>query len=179
MRKGLFLYLALACFVALIGIFFVDGYMGVYDTVYVTAGEQQQVIEPDYWLHRYPTPSGETQITYYISAQWGQKVFFRYEIDNRLFSAYSTLIQASVWKENEKVLDLFSETKSIKPFGKVSAEWTLSTEELAQPVAGTSNQYTVKISYGEVERNIVVDFYYSQQMEPVYPKGVVPPPTPE
>ena len=171
MRKNLFLYLALACFLALIAIFVADGYLGIYDTIYVTAGEREEVIEPDFWLqpisYEYP---------YYVSAEWGQKVFFRYEIDNRQFSSYSTVVGASVWQENEKLIDLFSEAKSIAPFDKVSVEWTLSTEELGQPVVGASNQYTVKISYGEVERRMVVDFYYP--MEPVYPK-VVPPPTPE
>lgn len=166
MRKGLFLYLALACFLALIAIFITDGYMGVYDTTYITVGEQQQVIEPDYWLQPYPPqPPG---ITYYISAEWGQKLFFRYEIDNRRFSPYSTLIQASVWQENEKLLDLFSGEKSIEPFDKVSVEWTLSAGDLGQPVAGTSSQYTVKISYGEVERDIVVSFYSTQGL-PVPP----------
>ena len=171
MRKSLFLYLALACFLALIAIFVADGYMGIYDTIYITAGEQEQVIEPDYWLQPY-----SSEYPYYISAQWGQRVFFRYEIDNRQFSSYSTVVGASVWQENEKLLDLFSEAKSIGSFDKVSVEWTLSTEELDQPVVGASNQYTVKISYGEVERRMVVDFYYP--VEPVYPK-VVPPPTPE
>jgi len=159
MRGRLFLYLALACFVALIAIFIGDGYIGIYDTTYVTAGEREQTIEADYWLQQYPAPSGFT-IDYYISAQWGQRVFFRYEIDNRRFSTYSTVVQSSLWQENEKLLDLFSETKTIEPFDKAVAEWTLSTEELEPPVAGASNQYTVKINWGEVERNIVVDFYY-------------------
>jgi len=169
MRKGLFLYLALACFLALIVIFVADGYMGIYDTAYVTVGEQQQVIEPDYWLQRYPAPPGST-IDYYINAEWGQKIFFRYEIDNRQFSAYSTTIQASLWQENEKLNDLFSGEKSIKPFDKAVAEWTLSTGELEPPVAGTSGQYTVKISWRKVERNIVVGFYYPQGLPVPPPK---------
>ena len=159
MRGKLFLYLALVCFIALIAIFFVDGYIGIYDTTYVTVGERQEVIEPDYWLQQYAAPSGFT-IDYYISAEWGQKLFFRYEIDNRQFSSYSTVIGASLWQENEKLLDLFSGEKTIEPFGKATVEWTLSSEDLGQPVVGGSNQYTVKISYGEVERNIVVGFYY-------------------
>jgi hypothetical protein len=167
-RKSLFLYLALACFLALIAIFFVDGYMGIYDTIYVTVGEQEQVIEPDYWLQQYPATFG-AEMTYPIGAQWGQKLSFRYEIDNHRFSTYSTLVQASVWQENEKLLDLFSEQKSIEPFDKAIMEWTLSNEDLGQPAAGTSSQYTVKITYGEVVRKIVVDFYYP----------VMPPPTPE
>ncbi|GAI56646.1 unnamed protein product, partial [marine sediment metagenome] len=42
MRKNLFLYLTLACFFGLIAIFIVDGYLGIYDTIYVTAGEQEE-----------------------------------------------------------------------------------------------------------------------------------------
>ncbi len=162
MRKNLFLYLALACFLALIAIFIVDGYLGIYDTTYVTVGEQEQVIEPDYWLAQRSAPAG-FEIDYYISAEWGQKLSFRYEIDNRRFSSYSTLVQASVWQEDEKLLDLFSEQKSMGPFDKAIAEWTLSNEELGQLVAGTSSQYTVKISFGEVTRRIVVDFYYPEE----------------
>jgi hypothetical protein len=169
MRKGLFLYLALACFLALIVIFIADGYMGIYDTAYVTVGERQQVIEADYWLQPYPAPPGFT-IDYYINAEWGQKVFFHYEIDNRQFSPYSTQIEASLWQENERLLDLFSGEKTIEPFGKAVAEWTLSPEELEPPAAGTSSQYTVKISWGEVERNIVVDFYYPQGLPVPPPK---------
>jgi hypothetical protein len=167
MRKGLFLYLALACFLALIAIFVADGYMGVYDTTYITVGEQQQVIEPDYWLQPYPPGF---PISYYINAEWRQKIFFREEIDNRQFSPYATTIQASLWQENEKLLDLFSGEKSIKPFDKAVAEWTLSTEGLEPPVAGASGQYTVKISWGEVERDIVVGFYYPQGLPVPPPK---------
>jgi hypothetical protein len=167
MRGRLFLYLALACFVALIAIFIADGYMGIYDTAYLTIGERQRTIEADYWLQEYPTPP-EFKIDYYTHAEWGQKVFFRYEIDNRLFSTYDTTVQASLWQENEKLLDLFSEAKTIAPFDKAVAEWTLSTDELEPPVASTSAEYTVKINWGEVERNIVVDFFYPE-VEPLTP----------
>ncbi len=47
MRKNLFLYLALACFVGLIAIFVVDGYMGIYDTVYITTGKQEYKVDAD------------------------------------------------------------------------------------------------------------------------------------
>lgn len=157
--KNLYLYLAIACFIGLIVIFIFDGYLGIYDTIYVTVGEQEQIIEPDYWLEQYPE-SPEFEMTYYIGAQAGQRVFFRYEIDNRRFSSYSTLVRVSVWQENEKLFDLFSEEQSIEPFDTATMEWTLSTEDLEEPVPGMSNQYTVKITYGEVERRIVVDFYY-------------------
>jgi hypothetical protein len=166
MRRSLFLYLAIACFIALIAIFIVDGYLGIYDTVYITAGERQKVVEPDYWLQRH-----ELEIEYYVHADWGQKIFFRYEIDNRRFSTYSTLVKASVWQENEKVLDLFSEEKSMEPFDKAMVEWTLLTQELgdAALIIGGRDQYTVKIEYGEVERSIVVDLDYPREVEPPPP----------
>ncbi|MDH5696344.1 MAG: hypothetical protein OEZ00_07090 [Dehalococcoidia bacterium] len=166
MRRKLFLYLALVCFIGIIAIFIADGYMGIYDTIYVTAGEQEQRIGPDYWLQRYPPPPGAAKPAYWMSADWGQKVFFRYEIDNRRFSTYSTLVQASVWEENEKVLDLFSEGKSIEPFDKAMSEWTLSTQELGISVDGRG-QYTVKIQRGEVEQRIVVDLRYPKEIEPL------------
>jgi len=171
-RKNLYLYLAIICLVGIIAIFVADGYLGIYDTLYITSQEHEQKIEPDYWLHRYPAPPPEFKPAYYMHAQWGQKVFFRYEIDNSQFSTYSTSIQASVWKENEKVTDLFSEDISIKPFDKVMMEWTLSTEELERPsfeVDRGTTQYTVKIERGEVERRIVLDLHYSKEIEPTPP----------
>jgi hypothetical protein len=170
MHGKLFLYLALACFLALIVIFVADGYIGIYDTTYLTIGERQRTIEADYWLPEHPAPSG-IKIAYDVHTEWGQRVFFRYEIDNRLFSTYATTVQASLWQENEKLLDLFSEAKTIEPFDKAVAEWTLSTDELEPPLASTSAEYTVKISWGEVERNIVVDFYYPQ-VEPLPPPEI-------
>jgi len=161
--------LAIACFAGLIAIFIVDGYLGIYDTVYITIGEYEQKIEADSWLRQ--------DRIWSTGASWGEKVSFRYEIENHQFSTYSTLIQASVWKENERIIGLFSEDKSIKPFDKVMVEWTLSGEELESAgfeIDGYAD-YTVKISHGDVERRIIVNFYYPEE---VYPKSVPSPPRP-
>jgi hypothetical protein len=88
-RRNLFLYLTLACFIGLIAIFIVDGYMGIYDTIYVTTGEREQKIEPDFWLRQ--------EWAWSTGVNWDEKVFFGYEVDNRQFSAYSADIEASVW----------------------------------------------------------------------------------
>jgi len=157
-----FLYLAIACFVGLVTIFVVDGYMGIYDTVYVTVREYTQKIETAYWLQQRPEyapvpVSGEgDEIAYYIEAGVDDNVSFRYVIENHQFSDYSTLVQASVWQENEKVLDLFSGNMLIKPFGKETAEWRLLSDDLG---ITTSTQYTVRINYGDIERRIIVGFY--------------------
>lgn len=150
------LYLAIACFVGIVVIFFFDGYLGVYDTVRITTSELETTIEPDYWLRRF---AGEPQ-AYYLGAEWGKKVFFHYELDNRRFSSYSTVVRASVWKENEKVLELVSEEKIIEPFDKAVVEWTIDSKALPPYVlyAGQYAEYTVKMGYGGVERRIVINY---------------------
>lgn len=166
-KRNLYLYLAVACFVGIIAIFVIDGYLGIYDTFYITAGEHEQEIAPDYWLrskkgYSYP---------YHVGTEWGETVRFRYEIDNRLFSSYSTFIRASVWKENKKIFDLFSEDRSIKPFAKVMVEWTLDSKELQSYGFGIG-EYTVKVERKGIERKIIVG-YHSPPSESLYP--VIPP----
>jgi len=148
-KRNLYLILAIIFFVGIIAIFVVDGYLGIYDTFYITTGEHEQKVDPGYWL------SHKNGYNYY--AEWDQPVHFRYQIDNRCFSSYSTSIVASVWKENEKIFDLFSEDRSIKPFDKVLVDWTLDSEEL-QSRGFSAGGYTVKIERKEIERKIFVNY---------------------
>ncbi len=164
MRRFLFLSLALVCLLGLVAIFVVDGYMGIYDTIRTTAGEFEQVIEPDSWSRYYYQPS--------VDAIWDSKVFFVYEIDNRRLSAYATTIQASLWQENEKIMDLLTAEKAIKPFDEATVEWTVDPEEL-ESRGFTEGQYTVKIEREGAERKIVVSYYIPTS--PQYPTNVPPP----
>ena len=149
-RRNLFLYLTLACFFGLIAIFIVDGYMGVYDTVYVTAGEQEQKIEADLWLRQDKFWS--------TGVNWGGKAFFRYEVDNRQFSSYTADIEVSVWHSQEKVRDVLAQPMLINAFDKGLLEWVVDTSELlpgdTSPEQGY--QYTVVIKRGEVERRVIL-----------------------
>ena len=165
-RRYRFLYLAIACIAGLVAVFIVDAYIGIYDTIYITTGEYEQEIEADWWLRE--------ENSWSTPASWDETVSFRYEIDNHQFSTYLTSIEASVWKENERVIDLFSENKSIKPLGKVMVEWTLSSQQLESAGFGIDGyaDYTVKIKYGDVERKIIVNFY-SPEEQP-YPKPLPP-----
>ncbi len=172
MRKNLFLYLTLACFVGLIAIFVVDGYIGVYDTVYITAGEQEYKIESDAWQNLYPiysvpapgtigyapVPVEGGRGSYSLSANRGDKISFRYEVDNREFSTYEADIEVSVWHSQEKVRDLISQAFSITAFDKGQLEWVVDNIELlpGDIPPEQSYQYTVIITRGEIERKIVV-----------------------
>jgi len=149
MGKNLYLYLAIACFLALLAIFVVDGYMGIYDTVTVTAGESKQTIEPDTWYRQRSQPS--------TSAYWGTKVFFTYRLENRRFTSYVTPIQASLWQEKGKVMDLFAADKEVATFGEASVEWILDSSEL-EARGFSRGQYTVKIKRAGEERSILVHF---------------------
>jgi len=167
-RRNLFLYLTLACFVGLLAIFIVDGYLGVYDTVYITTGEQSWKVEADVWQRQYPTyapgpiaermPVEGGKGVYLMPANREEKVSFRYEVDNRLFSTYKADIEASVWHSQQKVRDLISQPMSISAFDKGESEWVIdNTEILPKDIPPEqSYQYTVIIKRGGIERRIVV-----------------------
>jgi len=165
-RRNLFLYLTLVCFFGLIAIFIVDGYMGVYDTVYVTAGEREQKIESDTWLR------GDKFWSSGVNR--GEKAFFRYEVDNRQFSSYTADIEVSVWRSQEKVRDLISQTMVINAFDKGQLEWVIDTTELIPSDAPPeqSYEYTVMIKRGEIERNVIL--YINPVPYPLKPAPVPP-----
>ena len=150
MRKYLFLYLTLACFFGLIAIFIVDGYMGIYDTIYITAGEREEKVEPDSWLKQ--------DRFWSVGVNWEEKIFFDYEVDNRRFSSYSAEIEVSVWHSQEKVYDLVSQHMQIGAFDKEQLEWVLDTAEFlpSDVPPEQSYEFTVIIKRGQVERNIIV-----------------------
>lgn len=149
-RRNLYLYLTLICFFGVIAIFIVDGYMGIYDTVYITAGEREQKIESDVWQRNDPYRSS--------GIARGEKAFIRYEVDNRRFFGYEADIDVSVWRMQEKVRDVLSQHIAIGSFNKVQIEWVIDTAELLPPDAPPeqSFDYTLTIKQGETERNIIL-----------------------
>jgi len=149
-RKNLYLYLTLACFLGLIAVFTVDGYLGVYDTIYITAGEQEQKIEADFWLRQ--------DRFWSTGVSWDEKVFCRYEVDNRQFAKYSADVTVSVWRSQEKVHELLGQPMSIAAFKQGKLEWVLDTAELKiddiSPEQGY--EFSVIINRGEIERKVIV-----------------------
>jgi len=165
-RRNIFLYLALVCFFGLIAIFIVDGYMGIYDTLSITAGEREQKIEADHWLR--PDRFWST------GTSRGDKVFFSYEVDNRQFSSYTDNIEVAIWHSQEKVYDLLSQQIIIRAFGKGQLEWVVDTTEFfpADIPPEQRYQYTVIIKRGEIERNIIM------RVDPAPYPPIIPLPAP-
>ena len=167
-QRYLFLYLTLACFLGLIAIFISDGYMGVYDTLRITTGEQEQTIEPDYWLRQ--------DRVWTTGVNRGEKAFFTYEVDNRRFTGLDTGVDVSLWQSQEKIgniLNILTQQQSIEPFATGKWEWAVDTAELVPGDAPPeqSYQYTVLIKRGETERRIIL------HTNPVpYPVKTVPTP---
>ncbi len=154
MRGRLYLYLAIACFIGLVSIliiFGVNSRWGVYDTIYVTAGEREWTAGPCRILEDIP----ESPL---VKVECGGVVHFRYELSNRRLSPYSAPLQASLWVGDVKAMELFSQDVRIKPFGKVIVEWDFDTKELKPHELGCDvEECTVKVQQGEVERDIIVD----------------------
>ena len=165
-RRNLFLYLTLVCFFGLVAIFIVDGYMGIYDTIHITAGEREQEIEPDTWLRQ--------DEFWTAGVNRGEKAFFTYEVANRQFSSYTADIEVSAWRMQEKVQDLVSQPISIAAFGEGQLEWVIDTTELLPEdiPAEQSYEFTVIIKRGEIERNIIV--YINPTLYPAKPVPVPP-----
>ncbi len=141
--------------------------MGIYDTIYITAGEREEKVEPDSWLKQ--------DRFWSVGVNWEEKIFFDYEVDNRRFSSYLAEIEVSVWHSQEKVADLVSRHMQIGAFDKGQLEWVLDTAELKPDdiLPEQSYEFTVIIKRGQVERNIIV--YINSR---TYPSGakVVPAP---
>jgi len=165
-RRNLFLYLTLVCFFGLIAIFIIDGYMGIYDTVYITSGEREQKIESDVWRRGDKFWSG--------GVNRGEKAFFRYEVDNRQFSSYAADIEVSAWRMQEKVLDVISQPLVVAPFDKGQLEWAIDSTEIlpSDALPEQSYEYTIIIKRGEIERNVIL---YINPV-PYAPKPVPAPP---
>jgi hypothetical protein len=150
-HKNLFLFLVLACFLGIILIFVVDGYMGRYDTLTMSAGEQEQRIEPQQWID---------QVKYgYPSQFYAAKVGvlpFSYEVDNRRFSSYQADITVSIWKNQEKVTDVLSQRIDIKAFGKEIITWDIDTQKILTGDTTINNEFTLQINHGEIQRRIII-----------------------
>ena len=140
--KNLGLYVGLLCIIGIMAVFFFDAYIGVYDTLYVTEEGWEREIAFD---RPYPK---------YIGADYGETIYFSYEITNHRFKGYDTYIEASVWRGKEKVLTLFSANKSIKPFENITLEWVLESEKL-EP----NTNYILKIKTDDFERIVSMVFH--------------------
>ena len=164
-RNSIYLYLALACFLGIILIFVFDGYIGVYDSLIVEAGENEEKIEADYWQR------GDRD--WPLDVEWGGKAFFQYEVDNRWFSTYTADVEVSVWHSQEKVADLITQELSLGSFDKGQVEWVVDTAELVPADAPSEQGYefTIYIKRGEIERRFVV---YVRSSD--YPIKVMPSP---
>ena len=161
-RRNLYLYFTLICFFGIIAIFIFDGYMGIYDTIYITAEEREQRIESDVWQRNDPYWSS-------TSIMQGEKAFIRHEIDNRWFSRYEAEIEVSIWRMQEKVSDVLAQQVAIEAFGKAEIEWTIDSAELVPPDAQPEQRfdYTMTIKHGEFERNIIL--YINPSPYPIKP----------
>jgi hypothetical protein len=152
-RRNLYLFLTIACFLAIIAIFVFDGYMGVYDTVRVTTSQEgEQVMEPDSWL------DDEFAYRHYVWSEEGYDISFHYELENRTLSTYSADVEVAIWFGETKHSDLVSQAVAIGSFNKEEFSWTIDTVALRPADIPESQDYefSVVITRDGVERRIIV-----------------------
>lgn len=164
MRRNLFLYLTIACFIAIMAIVIFGGYLGVFDTLYITTGGNQQTITPALFYR-----DSADQLN--VQATWGNKISFVYELENRQFSPYETRVEVTLWSERQPgPLVLFSHDENIASFEKLKMGWTIDPVELKSR-GFTEGLYTVNIQRKGLGRKIPVS-YFSYPQKPPYPVPV-------
>ena len=172
--KNIFLILAVACFIGIILIFFFDGYMGLYDTLTMTSGEQTQSIAPEQWVNfeknNFP-PQLYVNNTGIVS--------FSYKIDNRRFSSYQADVSISLWQNQQEIKDVLSQSINVKAFGQETLAWEIDPQAILppNPVDGT---YTLEINRGDIQRDIVFYVPITTNSKTILPTPTIKinPPTP-
>jgi hypothetical protein len=152
-HKNLYLYLTLVCFVGLILVFIFDGYMGVYDSLSITAGEFPQQIEADQWQQ-------QERYGYVPSASLarGESVSFDYMVENRGFSTYTASLDVSVWHGQQKVRDVLAQPVSVAAFGQGLVQWVVDSSQIIPADFPTDQSYdfTVVIKRDGMERRVII-----------------------
>lgn len=167
-RSGyLYLGLTLACFFAIVGIFIVDGYLGLYDTLYITYQEYEQQIEFERQQYNYGILGREGA---YFGGEIvaGASALYRYRIDNRTFFPCEGQLTVSLWKGGHKLADLVEREIKLAAFGSTVVEWTVSPDKVAGVDSAVEEytNYTVKIGFAGKERRVVFGYRTRGVVEP-------------
>lgn len=166
--KSIYLYLTLACFLAIIVIFIFDGYLGLYDSLSVKGINFPQKIDTEQWQQQ-----DEFGYAPQITIESGGDIPFTYEVDNRRFTSYEAPVDISLWHNQSKILDIKSETIALGVFGNEQMDWVLNFDEYTPDnlPAGTSYDFTILIKRGEIERRVIVyitpNFFLPKPVPPV------------
>jgi hypothetical protein len=147
--RNLYFFLAVACFISIILIFLFDGYMGLYETLTMTSGEQTQTIAPEQWIN---FEKNDFPAQLYVNT--AGTVSFSYQVDNRRFSGYKADIDISLWQNQQKIRDVLSQSIDVQAFKQETVTWEIDIQAglPSNPVDGA---YTLEIKQGDIKRDIV------------------------
>jgi len=157
--KNRYLFFALACFLGLVAVFVVDGYMGVYDTISVKSGETKQVFQADFWSQPFAQAS--------VGASTREVITFTYQVDNRWPSNYQSTFHARLEQNQQLVSLLATENISLGAFQK--SEWAFTLDTATLPNLSTGSQYTLVIERGALLRTVII--YLNSPGLPLLVKG--------
>lgn len=157
-RRFIYLFLAAMCFLTALMTYFIDGYLGIYDTLSVSIdGKIDQVVETYQWLRRDGSWVG--------SAPWGKTVYFSYKIENHEFSEYGAIIEVSLWHDGEELGKLASQSLAIAVFRAGKVNWSIDTLDLepAPPSSSTPYTYSIFIGSDRIHRELI--FYITEPLK--------------
>lgn len=150
-RKTLYLILAVACFIGIILIFVIDGYMGLYDSLSMTSGELTQTISFEQWRD-----ADTSYYSMYLHPSGTGTYSFSYELDNRRFGSCQDNIEVTAWKNQVKLRDILVTSADTGAFSKETIAWTIDPIDYIDPAATVQSQFTMVIKRGNIERRVIV-----------------------
>ncbi len=148
--KNLYLYLALACFLGIVLIFFFDGYVGVYDSLKADNGTYIQEVSAEQWqsTDRYAGP-------FSMSIDASGSLAFTYRVDNRRFTGYSAPVTVTLTDGTGQTTEVTRQTLTAGAFRSGEVSWTLRSADLP-PVGATNGTVMVELTIqrGSVTRSL-------------------------
>ncbi len=151
--KNLYLYLALACFLGIVLIFFFDGYLGVYDSLKADNGSYTQEVPTEQWQNpdRYGGP-------FSMTIDENGYLDFSYSVDNRRFVRTDGEVTVTLTDSAGATRELLQEGFDIGAFSHRDATWTLKGTDVVPAGAAPTTAFNVHltIQFDSVTREIVI-----------------------
>lgn len=148
--KNLYLFLAMACFLGIVLIFFFDGYVGVYDSLKADDGSYLQEVPTEIWQN-----PDQFRAPFSLTIGEVGSLKFTYRVDNHRFTGYTAPVVVTLEDTTGTVTELAHRTLTAGAFGNGEITWTLNGADLVPAgAAGSTLAVEMTIQRDGVTRQI-------------------------
>lgn len=168
--KTLYLILAIICFIGIILIFVLDGYLGLYESIEADNGQYVQTVYPDDW-----EDDDDYRYLAGFSVEEGQQLVFTYQAENRRFSAFEEDVSVSLKDSRGTMMNLVDTRMQAGSFDTGEITWSIDPASLVPEDIPEDRQVTVNLIMTVGDRTHTMSVYINRN--PFIEK--IPPPEAE